>query len=193
MATIIRVNLLPYREQARQARKQQFFIMCGAMGLLAVIIAFAVFSFFDSRIEAQEEQNRFLKTEITNLDKEIEQIKRLKTQVESLKSRKQVIESLQVDRNETVYLLSELVSIMPEGIFLKSMKQEGNKITLNGLAQSNARVSSLMSNIDMSQWMTSPQLVETHATVQDKRRVQEFTVTLLLTRNKKTQNEGGVK
>ena len=190
MATI-RVNLLPYREQARQVRKQQFFIFCGVAALLSVLIAFAVFSFFDGQIEAQEAENRFLKSEIVNLDKEIEQIKRLKTQVESLKSRKQVIESLQVDRNETVYLLSELVSIMPEGVFLKSMKQEGNRITLNGVAQSNARVSSLMSNIDMSQWMTGAQLVETHAAVQDKRRVQEFTVTLLLTRNKISATGGG--
>lgn len=181
---MIRVNLLPYREEARKARKQQFLVLCGISAALACLVVFAVQSVTSGQIAAQEETNAFLKTEIKKLDKEIEHIAGLKSQVDALKSRKQVIESLQIDRGETVYLLSELVTLVPEGVFLKTLKQDGTKVALTGIAQSNARVSSLMTNIDSSRWMEQPQLIETRSTSVDKRRVHEFSMTLMLTRNK---------
>lgn len=186
---MIRVNLLPYREEARKARKQQFLVLCGVSAALACAVVFAVQSITSGQIAAQEESNEFLKSEIKKLDKEIEHISGLKAQVDALKSRKQVIESLQIDRGETVYLLSELVSLVPEGVFLKTLKQDGNKVSLTGIAQSNARVSSLMTNIDASRWMEQPQLIETRSATVDKRRVHDFSMTFLLTRNKGQANQ----
>lgn len=181
---MIRVNLLPYRELARQQRKHQFFALCGISGAIAVAVVFLVESFMSAQIAEQESANLFIQQEIKKLDKEIEHISGLKAQVDALKSRKQVIESLQVDRGETVYMLSELVTIVPEGIYLRTLKQDGSKVNLTGVAQSNARVSTLMTNIDGSRWMERPQLIETRSATVDKRRVQEFSMTLMLTRDK---------
>lgn len=181
---MLRVNLLPYREEARQERKRQFLLLCALTAAAACLVAFLIYSWTSAQVQEQEESNEFLRGEIKKLQKEIEHIAGLKAQVEALKSRKQVIESLQIDRGETILLLTELVAIVPEGVFIRSMKQEGAKISLSGVAQSNARVSSLMSNIEMSKWLDQPQLIETKASTVDKRRVHEFSLTFLLVRNK---------
>ena len=185
---MIRINLLPHREAKRKARRQQFFGLLGLVAVLAGMIVFLVYSIIGGYISAQESKNDFLKKEIAVLDKQIEQIKRLKEQTQVLLARKQVIESLQRDRAEAVRLLSELARQMPEGVYLKSMKQEGQRVSLNGYAQSNARVSALMRNIEASPWLEKPLLIEIKAVIVDKRRLNEFSMTVSL---KRDAAEGG--
>lgn len=179
---MIRINLLPHREEARKARREQFYVLAGLVVVLAAVVIFAVYSLIDARVQDQNGKNNFLKQEIAVLDKQLDQIKRLKEQTQALLARKQVIENLQRDRGETVYLLSELVTQVPEGVYLKSLKQDGLNINVTGYAQSNARVSALMRNIDASPWMENPRLIETKAVVLNGRRVNEFGMDFTLSR-----------
>jgi len=179
---MIRINLLPHREEAKKARREQFFVLGGLVSVLGALIVFAVYTLIGSSISDQDSSNAFLKGEIAVLDKQLDQIKRLKEQTQALLSRKQVIENLQRDRGETVYLLSELVKQVPEGIYLKSLKQEGLKVSITGHAQSNARISALMRNRETSQWLELPQLIESKAVVINGRRINEFGMTFVLTR-----------
>lgn len=181
---MIRINLLPHREEARKARRQQFYSLIGMVAALGAVIVFLVYSVIGGYISSQEEKNNFLKQEIAVLDKQIDQIKRLKEQTQSLLARKQVIESLQRDRGEAVHLLSELVKQVPEGIYLKSLKQDGAKINLVGYAQSSARVSGLMRNLEGSPWMERPELIEVKAVMTGKRRLNEFALNVAVTRSK---------
>ena len=179
---MIRINLLPHREEKRKAKRQQFYVLLGLVSVLAGLIVFLVYTIIGGYISTQEEKNEFLKKEIAVLDKQIDQIKRLKEQTQALLARKQIIESLQRDRAEATRLLSELVKQMPEGVYLKSVKQEGARITLSGYAQSNARVSTLMRNIEASPWLEKPVLVEIKAVTTDKRRLNEFSMNASLKR-----------
>lgn len=179
---MIRINLLPHREEKRKARRLQFFVLTGLVAVLAGLIVFLVYSIIGGYITTQDERNDFLKKEIAVLDKQLEEIKRLKEQTAALLSRKQIIESLQSDRAEAVHLLNELVKQTPEGVYLKSMKQEGRRITLSGYTQSNARVSTLMRNLEASPWLERPVLVEIKAVTLDKRRASEFSMTVTLVR-----------
>jgi len=181
---MIRINLLPHREEAKKERRQQFFVLSGLVAVLGVLIVFAVYTSIAGYIGAQEGANDFLKKEIAVLDKQLDQIKRLKEQTQALLARKQVIEDLQRDRGETVYLLSEMVKQVPEGIYLKSLKQDGLSVNITGYAQSNARVSALMRNLEASPWLESPQLVEVKAIVLNGRRSNEFAMNVALTRVK---------
>ena len=171
---MIRINLLPHREEKRKARRQQFYSLLGMVTVLGAMIVFLVYTVISGYVSTQESKNEFLKQKIAVLDKEIEQIKRLKEQTQALLARKQVIESLQRDRAEAVRLLSELVKQMPEGVYIRSLRQEGVKISLGGYAQSNARVSTLMRNIEASPWLENPRLLEIKAVQVDKRRLNEF-------------------
>lgn len=179
---MIRINLLPHREEKRKARRQQFFVLTGLVSVLAGLIVFLGYSIIGGYITDQDGRNDFLKKEIAVLDKQIEEIKRLKEQTQSLLSRKQIIESLQGDRAEAVHLLNEMVKQVPEGVYLKSLKQDGRRILLNGYTQSNARVSTLMRNLEASPWIEKPQLIEIKAVTLDKRRVSEFSLSATLTR-----------
>ena len=180
---MIRTNLLPHREEKRKARRQQFYGLLGMISVLALLIVFLVYTIISGYISAQESKNDLLKKEIAVLDQQIEQIKRLKEQTQALLSRKQVIESLQRDRAEAVRLLSEMVKQMPEGVYLRSIKQDGTKVSLVGYAQSNARVSTLMRNIEASPWLEKPLLVEIKAVTVDKRRLNEFSLNASLKRD----------
>lgn len=179
---MIRINLLPHREAKRKARRQQFYSLLGLSAALAAVIVGLVYSVIAGYIAAQEEDNDYLKKEIAVLDKQIEQIKRLKEQTQALLARKQVIESLQLDRAEPVLLLSELTKQVPDGIYLKLMKQEGQRVTLGGYAQSNARVSTLMRNLEASPWLERPTLIEIKAADVNKRRLAEFSMIVFITR-----------
>lgn len=185
-----RINLLPYREEKRKARRQQFYGLLGLVALLAGLIVFAVYTVIDGYISTQEEKNTFLKKEIAVLDKQIEEIKRLKDQTQALLARKQIIESLQQDRGEAVRLLSELAKQVPEGVYLRSLKQTGTKINIVGYAQSNARVSTLMRNIEASPWLEQPRLLEIKAVSVDKKRLSEFSMDAAI---KRVSAEGGGK
>ncbi len=179
---MIRINLLPHREEARRARRQQFFSLLGMVVVLGALVVFLIYTIIDGYISRQEEKNDFLKKEIAVLDKQIDQIKRLKEQTQALLARKQVIEALQRDRGEAVSMLSELVKQVPEGVYLKSLKQEGQKVSLSGYVQSNARVSTLMRNLEASPALERPELLEIKAVVVDKRRLNEFSMNVYLTR-----------
>jgi type IV pilus assembly protein PilN len=178
---MIRINLLPHREEKRKARRQQFFVLTALVAVLAGLIVFLGYSIISGYITTQDERNDFLKKEIAVLDKQLEEIKRLKEQTAALLSRKQIIESLQSDRAEAVQLLNEMVKQMPEGVYLKSLKQEGRRITMAGYTQSNARVSTLMRNLEASPWVEAPRLIEIKAVTLEKRRVSEFGLTATLT------------
>ena len=180
---MIRINLLPHREEKRKARRQQFYALIGMVSILAALIVFLVHSVIAGYITAQEAKNDFLKKEIAVLDKQLDQIKRLKEQTQALLVRKQIIESLQRDRAEAVRLLTEMTRQMPEGVYIRSLKQDGVKISLSGYAQSNARVSTLMRNIEASPWLEKPQLVEVKAVIVDKRRLNEFNMNAALKRD----------
>ncbi|MEO8409140.1 MAG: PilN domain-containing protein [Propionivibrio sp.] len=179
---MIRINLLPHREEKRRARRQQFYGLFGMVFILAGLLVFLAYSVISGYISAQEEKNNFLKREIAVLDKQLDQIKRLKDQTQAVLARKQVIEALQQDRAEAVRLLSELAKQMPEGVYIRSVKQQGVNVSLNGYAQSNARVSTLMRNIEASPWLEKPQLIESKAVIVDKRRLNEFNMNASLKR-----------
>ena len=188
---MIRINLLPHREEKRKARRDQFYGLLGLVSVLAGLVVFLVYSIIAGYITAQEAKNAFLKQEIAVLDKEIDQIKRLKEQTQALLARKQIIESLQQDRAEAVRLLSELVKQMPEGVYVRSVKQVGVNISLVGYAQSSARVSTLMRNIEASPWLEKPRLIEIKASDVDKRRLNEFILNASLKRT--PVDDGGKK
>ncbi len=186
---MIRINLLPHREEAKKAKRKQFFILAGLVSSLAILILVAGYTLIAGQISDQVDNNEFMKREIAVLDKQLDQIKRLKEQTQALLSRKQVIENLQRDRGEPVYLLSELVKQVPEGVYLKSLKQDGLLINIGGYAQSNARISVLMRNIDASPWLENPQLGESKSTILNGRRMNEFTMSFRMTRIAPQSNE----
>ena len=176
------INLLPHREEKRKARRQQFYTLLVMVSILAGLIVFGVYTTIDGYIQNQEEKNSFLKKEIAVLDKQIEEIKSLKDKTQALLARKQIIESLQRDRSEAVLLLSELVKLVPEGIYIRSIIQKGVVISLSGYAQSSARVSTLMRNIETSPWLEKPVLIQVQAVTVDKRRLNDFNLNAALKR-----------
>jgi len=177
-----RINLLPHREERRKRARQHFFVLAGGTAVLGALIVVAVHGFYAAKIETQNERNKFLKNEIVKLDKDIAEIKKLRDEIAALLARKQVIETLQADRAQTVHLLDELVRQMPEGVYLKSVVQRGLRVSVLGYAQSNARVSTLMRNIDASPFLERPELVEVSAANVDKKRVSQFSMHLSLKR-----------
>jgi type IV pilus assembly protein PilN len=168
---MIRINLLPHREEKRKARRQQFYVMLGLVSVLAAVIWFLGFSIINREINVQNEKNEFLKREIASLDKEIAEIKKIQEQTNALLSRKRVIEALQANRTETVHLFNELAKQVPEGIYLRTLIQAGNKLTLTGVAQSNARITTLMNNLDESPLLEKSTLVETRSETINNRRL----------------------
>jgi len=156
----MRINLLPHREQKRLARQRQFVSLTITLAILGVAIVALVSFILNARIDNQISRNQLLKTNIAELDKQIKEIDKLREQIQQVLARKQVVETLQSNRNEAVHLLDQLVRQLPEGVYLQSVKQTDKKVTIVGYAQSNARVSTLMRNIEGSPWLEKPELVE---------------------------------
>jgi type IV pilus assembly protein PilN len=180
---MIRINLLPHREQKRQARQRQFVSLSIGLALLGLAVVLLGHVIFASQIENQQSRNALLKTEIGKLDEQIKEIDKLREQTQALLARKQVVETLQSNRTEAVHLLDQMVRQLPDGIYLRSLKQSGAKITLVGYAQSNARVSTLMRNIESSPWLQQPELVEIKSVTSPSNkdlRVNEFTLNVQL-------------
>ena len=178
----VHINLLPHREERRKRGRQHFAVLAGLTAALGIVIVGAGYLYISRLITTQEERNAFLKSEIAKLDKEIAEIKKLKDEIAALLARKQIIETLQADRAQTVHLLDQLVRQMPEGVYLKSVKQKGLSVNLVGYAQSNARVSTLMRNIESSPWLADPKLVEIKAVNVNKKRLSEFNMNLAVKR-----------
>jgi type IV pilus assembly protein PilN len=179
---MIRINLLPHRTEKRKARQVQFIALGAISLLLGAVVVGMVHAAISGKIAYQERRNLYLKQETEVLDKQIAEIKKLREQTDALLARKTVVENLQVTRNDVVHLLDQMLRILPEGVYLKSIKQTGNKINLAGYAQSNARVSTLMRSIEDSPWLDTPTLVEIHASGSGATRLSEFTLNFNLTK-----------
>ena len=178
-----RINLLPHREERRKRSRQHFATVSGGTAIVGIALAFLMYQYYERQITTQNDRNNFLATEIKKLDKDIAEINELRNQIQALLARKQIIETLQADRAQTVHLLEQMVRQMPEGVYLKSMRQTAQKVHIVGFAQSNARVSTLMRNIEASPWLDQPLLVEVKAAVgADKRRVSQFDMFVQLKR-----------
>lgn len=188
-----RINLLPHRADRRKRARQHFMTVSGMTFGLGVLVALLVYQFYEQQISVQNDRNTFLANEIKKLDKDIADINELRNQIQALLARKTIIEQLQQDRAQTVHLLEQMVRQMPEGVYLKSMRQTGAKVHITGYAQSNARVSTLMRNIEASPWLTQPTLVEVKAANVDKRRVSEFNMYLNLKRAEPAKDKPAAK
>lgn len=179
---MIRINLLPHRAEKRRAKQLQFIVLSTislGVGALIVILVHVAIS---SQIDYQDRRNAYLKQEIAVLDKQIEEIKKLREQTQSLLARKNIVENLQSTRSDAVHLLDQMLRILPDGVYVKNIKQSGYKIALIGYAQSNARISTLMRSIEDSPWLDSPTLVEIHVANVNGGRVSEFSLNFNLSK-----------
>lgn len=185
---MILINLLPHREAARKRRREAFFATLGVAALAGVLISGAVYTWYLAQIEGQQAKNNFLKTEITRLEGQIKDIATLQAEIAALRARQNAVEDLQGNRNLPVYLLSELVRQLPDGVYINSMKQDNQTVLITGVAQSNERVSELLRNLaNNSPWLTRPELVEIVAgsvalSQRDQRRVANFSMRVGLKR-----------
>ncbi len=188
---MILINLLPHREEKRRQRKRAFFAALLASAFLGVLVAGVWFAVLQQLTSAQQARNDFLKAEIARLDLQIKDIATLRAEIEALKARQKAVEDLQTDRNMPVYLLDELVKQTPEGVYLTSVKQNGQVVLVTGMAQTNERVSEFLRNtLYNSPWLERPELVEIKsaappagtAAARDQRRLNEFSMRLTLKR-----------
>jgi len=179
---MVRINLLPHREQKRQARQRQFVSLAVGLAILGIAVVGLGHVVIAARIDNQNNRNNLLKTEIAKLDEQIKEIDRLRDQTQALLARKQVVETLQANRTEAVHLLDQLVRQLPDGVYLRTVRQNGTRVTLVGYAQSNARVSTLMRNIESSPWLGSPELIEIRSVAVDRQKVNEFTLAMQVKR-----------
>lgn len=176
MATMIRINLLDWREARREDRKRQFFTALAAGALAAVgVIAIILFG-YGQAIDAQEARNQLLQNAITKIDRKIREINELEETRQSLITRIRIIENLQQSRAEIVHYFDQIVATIPDGVYLTSLRQNGDKTTINGVAKSNAHVSQYMLNIDHSPWFANPQLVVIKSHNENNRRFANFTL-----------------
>ncbi len=185
---MILINLLPHREAARKRRRDLFNVSLASSALLGGLIAGAVFLWYQAAISAQEGTNQTLQTEIKKLEGQIKDIQGLESEIAALRARQQAVEDLQSDRNLPVHLLTELVNQLPDGVYISKMVQANQVVTINGVAQSNERVSELLRNLSVNTpWFAKPELVEIVAgtvalTARDQRRVSNFTIRVRLVR-----------
>src|SRR5688572_15388138 len=188
-----RINLLPHREERRKRSRQHFATVAGGTAIIGIALAFLMYQYYERQISTQNDRNTFLAGEIKKLDKDIAEINELRNQIQALLARKQIIETLQADRAQTVHLLEQMVRQMPEGVYLTSMKQTGQRVHVIGYAQSNARVSTLMRNFEASPWLAQPLLVEVKSANVDKKRVSQFDMFVQLKRAAPTDAKDAAK
>lgn len=176
----IRINLLPHRQIKRAEQQRQFGFMAIAVLALGLAIIFMGYTYISANVEAQTSRNQRLKEAIAKLDNEIKEIDGLKAKIGELKDRIQAVESLQGNRSRAVMMLDEIARQLPEAIALKSLKQVGDLITLEGVADTNARVAVLVKNLGNSTILTSPQLIQIVALIQNNQKMSAFTMTVRL-------------
>jgi type IV pilus assembly protein PilN len=186
---MILINLLPHREAAREKQKNQFYTQLVLAMLLGAAIAGAVYMWFGAQISEQQDRNNLLRQQMAVLDAEIKDIAGLQAEIASLRARQTAVENLQADRNMPVHLINEVVSRLPEGIYLRSLKQQDQNVLLSGVAQSQERVSELLRSLasEPNLWLGSPELVEivaanANVSEREQRRVSNFTVRVILKR-----------
>lgn len=190
---MILINLLPHRELARKLKRDLFNLSLGVSALLGGLLAGIIFLWYQAQISGQQEKNRLLQTEITLFDNQIKDIAGLESEIAALRARQQAVEDLQADRNLPVHLLTELVKQLPDGVYISSMRQEIQSVTLQGVAQSNERVSELLRNLgNNTPWFSKPELIEIVAgsvtlPPKDVRRVSNFTIRVRLVRSSEAE------
>lgn len=186
---MIRINLLPHREAKRKQKQKAFIALLALGGIVGVIVVLFVSGYNASMMSIQNERNQVLKTAIAELDVKIASIASLKQEIEALKARQQAVEDLQGDRNQPVYLLDELVKQTPAGVYLKAFKQDGQRVVVNGVAQSQERVAELLRNLSgASPWLEKPELTEVRAAAltgsKTGKKVVEFTMAVSIKRQR---------
>jgi type IV pilus assembly protein PilN len=186
---MIRINLLPHREAKRKLKQTAFVVLLALGGVIGAAVVLVVSGYNASMISIQNERNLVLKTANTELDVKIKSIADLKAEIEALKARQQAVEDLQGDRNQPVYLLDELVKNTPAGVYMKAFKQDGQRVVVNGVAQSQERVAELLRNLSGgSPWLEKPELTEVRAATlagsKTGKKVVEFTLAVLIRRQR---------
>lgn len=177
---MMRINLLPHRQIKRAERQRQFGLMALMAAVAAGAVVFTGWTFLGAKKDAQLERNGRLELAISQLDKEIADIKDLKDQINNVLERKQIVENLQTNRSQSVVILDELSRQLPEGLYLKNIKQQGNLITLEGVADTNARVATLVRNLSVSNWIESPNLIEIKSITVNGIKQNDFTLNVSL-------------
>ena len=190
---MILINLLPHREAARKRRREAFYATLGVSALAGGMIAGAIFLWYAAQISTQQDRNLVLQNENKRLDAQIKDIANLQAEIAALRARQQAVEDLQADRNMPVHLMNELTRQLPDGVYVTSVKQDNQVVTLQGVAQSNERVSELLRNLgSKSPWLSRPELIEIVASsvalsARDQRRVANFTMRVRLLRASEAQ------
>ena len=191
---MVKINLLPWREEKRQQLTKEFYILLGAGGIIAAAIVASIFYVYSHNIEFQKARNARITKEISKLDNEIKEIENYEEERDDLLARKQVIEELQANRTQMVHLFDELVKTIPNGVFLENIKQNGNSITLEGYAQSHSRVSAYMRELAKSEWFKSPvslEYIRADETYDTHEQKFKLLATLVNPLNKKTEEDEG--
>lgn len=186
-----RINLLPWREERRKQRQKETGLMLGAAAIGALLLSFVIVSYYNGQIDGQNERNAFVQSQIDDVKKKNEEIKVLEEKKAKLLARKEVIEKLQANRSQMVHLFDSLVRTIPDGAVLTSIKQDNETLTLEGRAQSNARVSTYMRNLEGSGWMTNPDLSIIEAKGADKGLPYEFKLQVKLANPNAPKDEDG--
>ncbi|MFZ6802117.1 PilN domain-containing protein [Undibacterium sp. Di24W] len=175
---MIKINLLPHREEKRKELKNKFYTLMAFAALIAAVILILGGLYFSAQVSSQNERNAFITKENLELDEKIKEVATLKQEIDALKARQEAVEDLQSDRNQPVFMMNELVKLSPEGLYLTLIKQDGQRISIKGYAQSHAVVGSFMNELNASQWMSKPEIIQNKATVigkdRDAKRVIEF-------------------
>lgn len=190
---MILINLLPHREAARKLRRDVFNVSLGAAALIGGLIAGGVFLWYQTQISVQQGKNLVLSNEIKVLESQIKDIAGLEAEIAGLRARQQAVEDLQADRNQPVYLLTELVKQLPDGVYIASMRQDNQNVTLQGVAQSNERVSELLRNLaNNTPWFSKPELIEivggtVALSAREQKRVSNFTIRVRMVRSSEVQ------
>ena len=186
---MILINLLPHREAARKRRKEAFQVTMFMAAVLGVLIAGAVYMWYQNKIETQQGRNAFLQTEIKALDEQIKEIANIESEIAALRARQKAVEDLQADRNLPVYMLKELAAQLPDGVYVTGLRQTNQVVEMQGMAQSNERVSELLRNLSSNTpWFAKPELLEivaanTALSPKDVRRVAAFKMRFQLMRS----------
>ena len=183
------INLLPWREELRKQKQKEFISTSTISAVLAGVLVLVAHLYVNGKIEYQNQRNNYIQTEIDILNKRIGRIQELESMKQGLLARMNVIQDLQSSRPESVHMMDELVRSMPDGVFLNVFKQRNKKLSMEGVAQSNARVSDYMRNIDTSEWFSDPHLDLIRTTESNRRRIANFT--LRGQQRARTTNEAG--
>jgi type IV pilus assembly protein PilN len=186
-----RINLLPWRAERRKQRQKEFGILLGLSAMGAVLVSFLMVGYYSAQISGQNERNQYMQARIDEVQKQIEEIKLLDEKKAKLLARKEIIEKLQANRSQMVHLFDSLVRTIPDGVVLTSIKQDQETLTLEGRAQSNARVSTYMRNLEGSGWMTNPDLSIIEAKGEDRALPNEFKLTVKLANPNAPKDEDG--